>query len=77
MGNRHRDGVHDTDQVDVRRVDELHRVGLSHGHRQDAGIGDDDVDPAEISNPRLDCVAQFMALANVGDPRNDTSAESP
>ena len=46
-----------------------------HGHRQDAGVGDDDVDLAEISHSRLDGVAQFVALADVGHPRQDPTAD--
>ena len=48
---------------------------LAHGHRQDARVGDDDVDLAEVGHAGLDRVAQLVALAHVGDPRHDTAAE--
>ena len=48
--------------------------GLTHRHRQDAGVGDDDVDLAEVGHARLDRVAQFVALAHVGDPCHDPAA---
>lgn len=48
----------------------MHGVGVAHRHRQDAGIGDDDVDPAEIGQSGLDGVAQFVAFTHVGDPRD-------
>lgn len=44
----------------------MHGVGVAHRHRQDAGIGDDDVDPAEIGQSGLDGVAQFVAFTHVG-----------
>jgi hypothetical protein len=73
--NGNRDGVHHADEIDIRGVDELHGVRFAHGHWQDAGVRDNDVDPAEVGQPRLDRVAQFMALTHVGDPGNDTAPE--
>ena len=50
---RHRRGhrVHDADEVDVSGIDEIHRVGFAHGHRQDAGVGHHDVEAAQVPDP--------------------------
>ena len=72
-----RDGVHHAEQVDIGGVDEAIGSRLAHGHREDAGIGHDDVDLAEIGHPRLDRIAQLVALADIGDPRHDPATESP
>ena len=69
MGQRDRDGVHHAEQVDVGGVDEMHRVELlAERHRQDARVGHDDVELAEVGDAGLQRVAQLVALADVGDP---------
>ena len=76
MGQGDRDGIHHTQQVDVGGVDEMHRVEpLAEGHRQDARVGDDDVEPAQVGDTRLDRVTELVALANVGDPGEHAAAE--
>ena len=76
MGQRDRDGVHHAQQVDVGGVDEMHRVELlAERHRQDARVGDHDVEPAEVGDAGLQRVAQLVALADVGDPGDDAAAE--
>ena len=76
MGQRDRDGVHHAQQVDVGGVDEMHRVELlAERHRQDARVGDHDVELAEVGDTGLERVAQLVALADVGDPGDDAAAE--
>jgi len=50
-------------------------VRSGHGHWQDAGVGHDDVDLAEIGQACLDSVAQLVPLAYVGDFRHHAAAD--
>ncbi len=76
MRDSDRDGIHHAEQVDVAGVDERHRVECSsHGHRQDARVGDDDVDLAEIGQSCLDSLAEFVALPHVGDLGHHAAAD--
>ena len=76
MRQRDRDGVHHAQEVDVGGVDEMHRVELlAERHRQDARVGDDDVEPAHVGDTGLERVAQLVALADVGDSGEDAAAE--
>ena len=75
-GSGDRDGVHHAEQVDVGGVDEVHRVELlAERHRQDARVGHDDVEPAEVGDAGLERVAQLMTLADVGDLGEHATAE--
>ena len=56
----HRHGVHDPDQIDVDGIDEVHGIGLAHGHRQDPGVGHHDVEPPDARDPALHGVPQLL-----------------
>ena len=47
----------------------------THRHRQDARVGDDDVDLAEVGKPGLDGVTQFVALPDVANASHHAAAE--
>ena len=76
MGQGDGDRVHDAEEVDVGGVDEVHRIELfSECHRQNARVGHDDVELAEIGDAGLERVAQLVSLADVGDPGEHAAAE--
>ena len=56
-------------------VDEVGSLRISQGHGEDAGVGDDDVEPSEIGNACLDRVAQLGPLAHVGLAGHDAAAK--
>lgn len=74
MRNRHGNRIHHTDQVHIGCVDEIARLRLSQRHGKDAGIGDHDIEVAEIRKARLDGCAQLIAFAHVGLDRQDAAA---
>ena len=41
-------------------------------HRRDAGVGDDDVEPAELVEPGLQRAGQRCLIANIGLARDDS-----
>ncbi len=75
MRDGDRDGVHHADQIDIGRVDETHRVGVAHRHRQDARVGHHDIDSAEFGAARLQHLTEFVTLADIGDPRHHATAD--
>ena len=58
--------VEDAEQVDVDRVDERLRR-KARGQRTDAGVGDHDVELAELGDTAIDRGGQRRAVADVGD----------
>ena len=69
------DGVHHTEQIDVGGIDEVGRMGVAQRHRQNPGIGHDDVEASEVRDARLERVAQFGALPHVGLAGDDASIQ--
>jgi hypothetical protein len=70
------DRVHDTDQVDVGGVDEVHRLGgVAERHGHDAGVRGDDVEAAELPDPLGQCVHQLGPFPHVGLLDDDSTIE--
>ena len=69
------DGVHHAEQVDVGGIDEVRRMGVTQRHRQNPGVGHDDVEASKIPDAGLERVAQFRALPHVGLAGDDASIE--
>jgi hypothetical protein len=58
-------GVHHAEQVDVTGVYDGHRIVFPpRGQRKDACVGHDDVDLAEIAQPRVERLVKLVALAD-------------
>ena len=72
---RNGDGVHHTEQIDVGGIDEVGGMRVTQRHRQDAGIGHDDVEASEVRDARLERVAQLGALPHVGLAGDDAPIE--
>ena len=49
--------------------------GVTERHRQDSGIGHDDVEATEVSDAGFECVAQFGPLPHVGLAGDDASMQ--
>ena len=69
------DRVHHAQEIDVGGVDEVGRLRITQGHGEDAGVGDDDVEPSEIGDARLERVAQLGTLTDVGLAGHDAAAQ--
>ncbi len=69
------DGVHHTEQVDVGGIDEVGGMGVTQRHRQDAGVGHDDVQPSQVRHAGLERVAELGALPHVGLAGDNASIE--
>ena len=70
------DGVHHTEQIDVGGIDEVRRVGVTERHRQDPGVGHDDVEATEVADAGFESVAQFGTLPHVGLAGDDARSSS-
>jgi len=73
VGERDRDSVEHTEEIDIERVDERHLVVSL--HRQDACVAADHVEVAELGQRGVDNGAELIALAHVGLPRDDATVE--
>ena len=68
-GHRHLDRVVHAGEVDIDDVSPAVGARL---HRRDAGVGDDDVETAELVEPGLQRAGQRSLIANIGLARDDS-----